>query len=132
VCTDGKGAVQALFWDFTITHPGPSVNNQVYYNKDLPAQPAGPAHLKIQGLRKGAYQLKAYKVGYRSNDAYTSYIDLGSPAQLTRAQVAKLKEVSAGAAFQEETVQVDASGVFERSYSLLQNDAVLVVLTPAP
>ena len=132
VCTDGKGSVQALFWDFTITHPGPSVNNQVYYNKDLPAQPAGQTLLKLQGLRKGAYQLKAYKVGYRSNDAYTSYIDLGSPAQLTRAQVAKLKEVSAGAPFQEETVQVTASGVFERSYSLLQNDAVLVVLTPVP
>jgi xylan 1,4-beta-xylosidase len=35
-CKDEKGNVQVLLWDFTNTHPGESVNNQVYYVRDLP------------------------------------------------------------------------------------------------
>ena len=37
-CKNVKGDIQVLFWDFTNTHPGDSVNNQVYYIRDLPAK----------------------------------------------------------------------------------------------
>jgi xylan 1,4-beta-xylosidase len=36
-CKNSKGDIQVLFWDFTNTHPGDSVNNQEYYIHDLPA-----------------------------------------------------------------------------------------------
>ena len=130
VCADDKGGVQALFWDFTITHPGPSVNNQQFYNTDQPSLPAPGAQLRLSGLKPGSYELQAFKVGYRSNDAYSAYLAMGSPAQLTRAQVATLKELSKGAPFQTETVTVGADGQFQRSYGLNQNDAVLVLLKP--
>jgi len=128
VCTDDKGGVQVLFWDFTITHPGESIINQEYYNKDLPAASAKPVKLHLSNIKPGNYTLKAYKVGYRSNDAYTAYIDMGSPKQVTRAQVEELKNVSSGAPFIEETLTIGANGLFERSFEMHQNDAVLLVL----
>jgi xylan 1,4-beta-xylosidase len=41
--------------------------------------------------------MTTYKVGYRVNDAYDTYRDLGAPAQLTKAQVAKIKSKNSGA-----------------------------------
>jgi xylan 1,4-beta-xylosidase len=132
VCKDDKGGVQALFWDFSITHPGPSVINQQYYNKDLPAKEVAPVKLHIAGLKPGSYELRAYKVGYRSNDAYTAYLDLGSPRQLSREQVAKLRKTASGEPFAQESITVGKDGVFERDYPLRQNDVVQVLLTRLP
>ena len=66
VCRRGGGDVQALFWDFTITHPGLSVNDQVFYKADQPARAKGAVELKLSGLNAGPYHLVAYRVGYRS------------------------------------------------------------------
>jgi len=128
VCADASGGVQALFWDFTITHPGPSVINQEYYRQDLPSAPAPPVRLRLRGLRPGRYELTAYRVGYRSNDAYTAYLDMGSPRQLTRTQVEALKMAASGASFIRETLAVGDDGTCDREYTMRQNDAVLVLL----
>jgi len=62
VCRDGSGGVQALFWDFTITHPGPSVINQVYYKADHPSLPKGRAELRLSGLAKVPISLPSSKL----------------------------------------------------------------------
>lgn len=130
VCRDGAGGVQALFWDFTITHPGPTVNNQAFYNTDLPARPARPVDLRLAGLAPGNYRLRATKVGYRANDVQTAWLDLGSPRQLSRAQVADLRAVSSGAPVVEETVQIGADGQFGRGFEMRENDVWLIELSP--
>ena len=89
ICTDTSGGIQALVWDFTITHPGTKVNNQDYYKRDLPSLPKNKVTLNLTNVPEGEYAMEIYKVGYRVNDAYMTYMDLGSPAQLTKAQVAK-------------------------------------------
>jgi len=128
VTTAKDGSVQALFWDFTLTHPGTKVNNQDFYNKDQPALGTKPARLSLRGLKPGVYQLTGYKVGYRANDAYSAYIDMGSPAQLTRAQVARLKDAGDGRSFISEQVTVGADGVLERTYEMRQNDVIQILL----
>ncbi len=40
VVKDEQGNVQMLFLDFTHTHPGDSILNQVYYKQDLPPMTA--------------------------------------------------------------------------------------------
>jgi len=130
VCHDKSGAVQALFWDFTITHPGPSVNNQVFYKADQPAKPAAAAELKISGLAKGAYRLLATKVGYRANDVQSAWRDLGSPAQLTRAQVSTLRQVSDGKPLIDERIEIGADGLFVRPFAMRENDVWFVELRP--
>jgi xylan 1,4-beta-xylosidase len=130
VCADKDGGVQALVWDFTNTHPGKKVHNQDFYKRDLPAQPKNKVTLNLSNLPKGKYTVETCKVGYRVNDAYDTYRDLGSPAQLTRAQVAKIKSKNSGAPLEVRTVKIGRDGKFEQQFDLRENDAVLVTLKP--
>jgi xylan 1,4-beta-xylosidase len=130
VCCDAQGAVQALFWDFTITHPGPSVINQEYYVADNPSKSAGGAELRLAGLKPGKYALRATLVGYKSNDLQSAWRDMGSPSQLTRAQVATLRKASDGSPALAETVQVGADGRFAKPFAMRENDVWLVELSP--
>lgn len=122
VCRGDDGSVQALFWDFTITHPGPSIINQEFYAKDQPAKSIGAALLKISGLKAGTYRIRATKVGYRANDVQSAWRDLGSPSQLTRADVAKLREACAGTPCVDELAQVGEDGLLSRSFAIREND----------
>jgi len=57
------------------------VNDQVFYKREQPAKPAGAASLRVGNLPAGTYSLQVYQTGYRVNDAYTTYLDLGAPDQ---------------------------------------------------
>ena len=127
VTKNAEGGLQVLFWDFKLTRPDGEINNQQFFNTDLPSSKVDPVHLHVSNMTPGKYCLKAYKVGYRSNDAYTSYIEMGSPDQLTRDQVKKLKAASTGEAFLEETLVVDFDGELDREFTVRENDVVLVV-----
>jgi len=128
VCTDREGGVQTLFWDFTITNPGPSVINQEFYRRDLSAATKGTTTLRLTGLPAGDYALEVFRVGYRVNDAYAACRDIGAPAQLTREQVALLKARSDGAPVEQTAVTIGADGVFQREFPLRENDVVLARL----
>jgi xylan 1,4-beta-xylosidase len=130
VCRSSSGAVQALFWDFTITNGESKVNNQEFYKADQPSKVMNPAQLKLTGLAKGSYRLVATKVGYRSNDVQSAWRDLGSPSQLTRAQVEVLRHASAGTPAIEETIDVGADGAFAHPFAMRENDVWLVELRP--
>jgi xylan 1,4-beta-xylosidase len=130
ISKDDKGGVQALFWDFTITHPGEKVLNQDFYKRDLPPKKAMQTALRISGLKSGRYAATLYKVGYRVNDAYATYCDLGSPSQLTRAQVAFIKDKNDGSPLDRKVVIVGDDGVFASDYEVRENDLCLVSLSP--
>lgn len=129
VCRDEtSGGVQALFWDFTITHPGPSIINQEFYKADQPARATAPVELELAGLKPGAYRFVAYHVGYRENDVQSAWRDLGSPAQLTRDQVRQLREADSGKPAMDIPVTVGAGGRFTREFAMRENDVWLVQL----
>ncbi len=54
---DVKGNIKILAYDFTHTHPGDSVNNQVYYIRDLPSKEKGKLKINIADLPEGNYSL---------------------------------------------------------------------------
>ncbi|KUJ61480.1 glycoside hydrolase [Flavobacteriaceae bacterium CRH] len=122
---NAKGDVQLLFWDFTNTHPGDSVNNQTYYIKDLPSKPKGNLKIEVDGLQKGKYTLEIYKVGYKVNDAYADYLALGKPSQLTKEQVKNIKEKNNGTLIATEKVTINANGTFSKDFKINENDVVL-------
>jgi xylan 1,4-beta-xylosidase len=126
-CKDDKGNVQVLLWDFTNMHPD-SVSNQVYYKKDLPSRPKGKVILSYQNLPAGKYELKVYKTGYRVNDAYTTYLDLNSPSQLTKQQVQMIKQKNNGAPIIQKTIVVGAGKIFRESLDMRENDVLLVTI----
>jgi xylan 1,4-beta-xylosidase len=129
VCKDDKGNVQLLFWDFTNTHPGDSVSNQVFYKRNLPSKEKGEVTVSLKNLSAGNYELKIYKTGYRANDPYTTYLDLGSPSQLTKAQVAKIKTINNGGPVINEKITVTTKGSFSKQLHLKENDVFFVTVT---
>jgi len=127
-CKDSKGNVQILFWDFTITHPGDSVNNQEYYIRDLPANPKGTIQVKITGIPEGNYLLEMYRIGYKINDAYSTYLAINKPRQLTKQQVELIKKLNDGSPVSKEIITIDAKGSFSREFEIRENDVFLLCL----
>jgi xylan 1,4-beta-xylosidase len=128
-CKDEKGNVQVLLWDFTITHPGDSVNNQVYYIRDLPAQSKGKVKINISDIPAGSYAMEIYKVGYRVNDAYTTYFDMGRPNQLTKEQVQNIKNINNGSSISSEKINIKSGEPFLKELEIRENDVFLMTMT---
>ena len=128
VCKDAKGNIQVLAWDFSNTHPGDSVNNQVYYIRDLPSKSKGKLKINISKVPEGTYSLEVYKVGYRCNDAYTSYYDLGRPKQLTKLQVEQIKKQNDGSPVEKEIIKIKDGNPFVKELDIRENDVYFLNL----
>jgi len=72
-----------------------------------------------------------YKTGYRANDPYSAYFTMGSPSQLTIAQVKTLKENDADKPIEQKIVTVGTSGNFEQQLPFRQNDVFLIKINRA-
>ncbi len=127
-CKNENGDLQLLLWDYTWTHPADSVNNQVYYLRDLPAKARGKVRISLAGLEAGLYKLEISQVGYRVNDPYATYLAMGRPAQLTRRQVEQLKQLNDGSPVATELIEVKAGAPFVTELPLRENDVFLLRL----
>ena len=127
-CKDKKGNVQLLFWDLTITHPGDSVNDQVFYKRDLPAKEKGNVKVTVKNIPAGNYMLNIYKIGYRVNDAYSTYLDMGSPKQITLDEENRIKRENDGRSLSSTTVKIESGKDFEKEFPMRENDVYLIVL----
>ena len=131
VCKDNQGGYQVLFWD--LTHPiqgrveGP-VSDQAFFTKPLIAREKGPATVKLTNLPAGNYKLTIYRIGYRHNDPYSFYLEMGRPMDLSREDVAKLNSLSSGKPESESEVKV--KGEFSTTLPMLENSVYLLTLTP--
>ena len=123
------GSVQALVWDYSPVVPPAGQVDQTFYKQKLPATDKGSLEVELSHVPDGDYTLSVYQIGYKRNDAFTSYVELGSPSQLTREQVKTLNEASAGAPVSQTKVTVRA-GHFSRTVPLRSNDVFLFVLKP--
>ncbi|MGD0037638.1 MAG: glycoside hydrolase [Bacteroidota bacterium] len=125
-CKNAEGNIQILFWDFTNTHPGDSVNNQEYYIRDLPAKSKGKVKISISGVPESTYVLDIYKVGYHINDSYSSYLALNKPKQFTKQQVEQIKKLNDGSPVYHEIVKVKTDAPFVKELDLRENDVFLL------
>lgn len=130
VTRTGDSQIQALFWNYSPIAPPQGQDDQHFYKEERPAAPAGSVVLTLMHLHPGRYHMAVYRVGYEHNDAYTAYLHLGAPSQLTRQQVAELQAKVSGAPVETRTVEV-AHGSFQQTFPMLQNDIYFVTLTRA-
>jgi xylan 1,4-beta-xylosidase len=122
ICKSPNGNIQALVWDFTNTHPGDSVNNQVYYIRDLPSKPKGKLKINLSNVPAGTYAVEIHKVGYRANDAYSTYLSMGKPSQLTKQQVDLIKRQNDGSPFSSEIITIKPGTPFLKELDIREND----------
>jgi xylan 1,4-beta-xylosidase len=127
ICTDRDGGIQVLFWDFTPVAPPDKLNDQTYYKGDLPPAPKPPVAIDLTNLPAGTYLEQVYRIGYRQNDAYTTYLDLGAPAQLTKAQAGAISSAANGEPSESHIIHV-SGGRFQFQSPLTANEVCLIVL----
>jgi xylan 1,4-beta-xylosidase len=124
-CTSKNGDIQLLCWDYTHTLPADSINNQQYYIRDLPAKDKGRIKVEITGIASGKYRVEIFKIGYKINDAYATYLSMDRPNQLTKQQVAQINQQNDGKAIATEIVNI-RNGQFVREYKIRENDVILL------
>ena len=122
-----NGSVTAVIWDFE--QPDQKISNRSFYTKVFPSHPAAPVHLRLTHLATNAsYHLEVHRTGFHSNDAYTAYIELGSPKELTEAQIAHLNDLTQDAPETDKLVRSGTDGTIDTTLPMNSNDIVLVKL----
>jgi xylan 1,4-beta-xylosidase len=121
------GNLTAVIWNFE--NPDQKVSNRSFYTKLIPAHAAAPVLLQVTHLVPNtAYRLEVHRAGYHANDAYSAYIEMGSPKELTAAQIAHLNELTRDSPETDKLVRSGSDGTVEMTMPMNSNDVVLVEL----
>ncbi len=123
--TDGR-SVRVLVWDWR--HPDQKISNRGFFGKPQPARDVGSAKLELRGLPPGRYRLRRQRTGYERNDAHTAYLKMGSPKDLSAAQLRDLQQRTADAPEREEVLVVGRGGTLSLDVGLRSHDVVLLSL----
>jgi xylan 1,4-beta-xylosidase len=123
-----RGDLTAVIWDFQ--QPQQNVSNRSFFTKGILSHKAPTVVFQVAHLKpESRYHLKVFRTGYRANDAYTAYIEMGSPQNLTVAQIAHLQELTRDLPETDKAVRSDSKGAIQFSIPMSSNDIVLVKLT---
>jgi xylan 1,4-beta-xylosidase len=94
----------------------------------LPAKSKGKVKINLSHIPAGKYTVEVYKVGYRTNDVYTGYLDMGKPNQLNKQQVDKLKKQNDGLPVITRQIEIKPNSVFSEAFDIRENDVYLINL----
>ena len=128
VCRDEKGGAQILLWDLTRLADA-NIPNQTIFRKMQPAKAKGSVRVSLTHVPPGKYRLALRQVGFEKNDAYSAYLKMNSPSQLSRAEEKSLRDAASGQPEFERAVQTGADGKFSETFPLRDNDVLLLTLT---
>ncbi len=121
------GNLTAVIWDFE--QPDQKVSNRSFYTKLIPSHEALPVQLQVTHLVPNAdYHLELHRTGFHANDAYSAYIEMGSPKELSAAQIAEMNELTRDLPKTDKAVRSGSDGTVELSIPMNSNDIVLVTL----
>jgi xylan 1,4-beta-xylosidase len=127
--TDGTRTA-ALIWDWQ--QPDQKISNRPFYTHLVPNSPSAPADLAFAHLAAGFYRVRAYRTGYRHNDAYSAYIDMGMPKSLDPRQLRQLQDLTRDAPEVDRPVEVGADGRLAFTLPMHSNDILLVTIDQQP
>lgn len=108
--------------------PDQKVSNRPFYTRLYPTFDVEPLKLRVTGLKPGSYRLRVRRTGYRANDAYSAYIDMGLPKTLTAEQLRQLEALTRDRPEIEKVIKVRGEAVVD--LPMRANDIVLVELEP--
>jgi xylan 1,4-beta-xylosidase len=121
--------VATVIWDFQ--QPEQKVSNRPFYSRIVPAVPAPSLHVTFKNLSSGIYRLEVHRTGFRANDAYSAYIDMGAPRALTATQLDQLNLLTRDLKEINRVVKVGKKGSYTFSLPMRSNDVVLFTLEKA-
>lgn len=127
VTLDG-GTLQVLAWHYEA--PDQTVSNRPYFRAVQPARALEPLVIEARGLTPGVHRVEVRRVGFRNNDAYTAYLEMGRPETLTADQLAQLQALTRDEP-EVFTVTVGADGRARLELPMKAYDVVLAEFAPA-
>lgn len=126
-----KGNLAAVLWDFE--QPVQNVSDRTFYTRIFPAHPVAPVELRTTHLaHRAEYHLLVYRTGFRANDAYSAYLEMGAPTTLTATQLAYLEKLTRDLPVIERDLRSDSDGTLDCAIPMNSNDVVLVKLERVP
>jgi xylan 1,4-beta-xylosidase len=129
IATDA-GKITAVLWDFE--QPEQKVSNRPFYTKVVTAHPAAPIQLRIAHLSPGAaYKVEVHRTGFHANDAYSAYLEMGSPKSLTQEQLNHLQALTRDLPEKNDRVRAGKDGTLLVDVPMKSNDIVLVSVQSA-
>lgn len=127
ILSSKDGNITAVIWDFE--QPDQKVSNRSFYTKPIPSHPAAPLELHLAHLAPNAtYRLEVHRTGYHANDAYTAYLEMGSPKELSATQVTHLNELTQDLPEIDKVVKIGRDGTTKFTIPMNSNDIVLIKL----
>ena len=128
ITRDARG-IQVLAWTYEPPRDQ-TVSNRPYFGQVRPSPPAPPLVLRFRGMAPGEYAVSMRRVGFHHNDAYTAWLEMGSPETLNEEQLAQLHALTAD---QPEmmTASIGADGEGALTLPMTVHDVVLVEIETA-
>ena len=77
---------------------------------------------------RATYRLEVYRTGYHANDAYSAYLEMGSPKDLTAIQVEQLNDLTRDLPETDHVVRSSPDGRIDITVPMSSNDIVLLKL----
>jgi xylan 1,4-beta-xylosidase len=127
ICRDGD-RYQALIYNHTFLEQ--DAHDQEFFVRDIPSADAGTVTLEISGVTPGQKRVRSTRVGYRSNDLFAAWYDLGSPDHLSREEEAQLAAKTQGIPESDTTITVGTDGLFRHQLPLRSNDLIFLEIEP--
>lgn len=124
---DGDKAA-VLVWDWQ--HPDQPTSNGVFFAKPVPNGPAPAVTLNLRNVAAGSYRVQVRRTGHKANDAYTAYLEMGSPTDLSAEQLTELRALTLDRPEANRVVTVGQDGQLQWKLPMRSNDIVLVTLEP--
>ena len=122
------GSLTAVIWDFE--QPQQTLSNRPFYTRLVPSHPAAPIHFQATHLPpRAAYHLEVYRTGYHTNDADSAYVQMGSPKDLTPAQIKHLNDLTRDLPETHRIIRSSPDGTVQVTIPMRSNDIVLLKLT---
>lgn len=106
----------ALIWDWE--YPAQNVSNRSFYTKVHPTTDSAPVELTFKSLARGRYRMTVQRTGFRSNDAYTAYLEMGAPKELDARQLEQLNAHTVDRPEVDRNVEIGRDGVFRVRVSM--------------
>lgn len=128
ICRDNKGSTQVLLYDYTDKILHSVAENKAFSSSIISPKSKGKVKLIYKNLSPGKYTMMVYKTGFKVNDPYTSYLELGAPTQLTRKDAELIKQKDNGLPILSKTVAVTSKKSLEESFDLFENDVILITI----
>lgn len=121
------GDLSAVIWG--LEQPDQKVSNRPFYTKIIPSHPVDPVRLHVLHLARSAdYHLEVHRAGYHANDAYSAYMEMGSPKELSPTQIAHLNDLTRDLPETDRVMRSARDGSIDIVVPMNSNDIVLVKL----